>query len=102
MNFDTKQFALYLFDFDGLLADTERIHHAAYRAAAAAHDVDLNWSFAEYCLKAHFSEAGLADAIFEAFPNLKVRHCLTAFAVEVLNLFWSAARMGKVLRREKG
>lgn len=52
--------------------DTERTHYLAYKHAAAARGVDIDWSFEAYCLRAHFGEDGLNDHLYKSFPQLKV------------------------------
>jgi len=32
-----------LFDFDGVLADSEPVHHACWAEALAPHGIDLDW-----------------------------------------------------------
>lgn len=65
-----SDYQLFLFDFDGLLADTERLHYAAYKRMLAEHDVDFNWSFDRYCSMAHYHATALRDALYEEFPQL--------------------------------
>ncbi len=48
-------FQLFLFDFDGLLVDTEGLHYAAYVNIMAARGYRLDWSFAEYSQMAHLN-----------------------------------------------
>ncbi len=60
---------LFLFDFDGLLADTEALHFQAYRETCAEYGLDLNWSMPEYGKAAYFHATGLFDALHKAFPQ---------------------------------
>jgi HAD superfamily hydrolase (TIGR01509 family) len=40
-----------LFDFDGVLADTEPLHHAAWAQALAPHGLELDWpTYREHCV----------------------------------------------------
>ncbi len=40
-----------LFDFDGVLADTEPIHHACWAEALATHGIELDWpTYCENCV----------------------------------------------------
>jgi beta-phosphoglucomutase-like phosphatase (HAD superfamily) len=57
--------AVALFDFDGLLVDTERTHFAAYQEAMQALPTphQLDWTFAEYCQAAHWGEEVLEQAL---------------------------------------
>ena len=64
-------FQLFLFDFDGLLVNTEEIHYLAYKRMLAARGFQLNWNFEQYCQIAHYSAEGLQIKIYEAYPQLK-------------------------------
>jgi beta-phosphoglucomutase len=62
---------LILFDFDGLLVDTEKLHHQAYEEALLSFDTPLNLDFSFYINLAHAaSGTGLKDYIYKAFPDL--------------------------------
>lgn len=63
------EYDLFLFDFDGLLADTEALHFQAYREICAEYGLDLNWSMPEYGKAAYFHATGLFDALQKAFPK---------------------------------
>ncbi len=64
-------FQLFLFDFDGLLVDTERLHYAAYQRLCARHGATLPWSFELYCSYAHVSATQVRDQLMEEFPSLR-------------------------------
>lgn len=66
-----SQFNLFLFDFDGLLVNTEHLHFAAYVEMCRARGFDLKWSFNRFCKAAHFESNGLQQAIFDEFPDLQ-------------------------------
>ena len=56
-----SRFEAILFDFDGVLADTEPVHHACWAAALAEKGVSLSWSlYQEHCV-------GLSDRDLVAF-----------------------------------
>jgi HAD superfamily hydrolase (TIGR01509 family) len=59
---------IVLLDFDGLLVDTEPLHYAAYMQMAQERGVPLDWSFAEFCKKAHVREHGFFYALEEEYP----------------------------------
>lgn len=65
------KFNLFLFDFDGLLVNTEEIHFMAYKRMCAGRGFKLDWDFDRYCQIAHYSAEGLKIAIYEKFPMLK-------------------------------
>lgn len=62
---------LFLFDFDGLLVNTEALHHHAYIAMCKERGYDLDWDFEHYCQIAHFEAHGLQREICNKFPGLK-------------------------------
>jgi beta-phosphoglucomutase len=65
-----NQFDLFLFDFDGLLVNTEQLHFDAYIGMCRARGFILNWDFNRFCKAAHFESTGLRDAIYAEFPAL--------------------------------
>lgn len=65
-----EQFDLFLFDFDGLLVNTEQLHFDAYVNMCRARGYELNWDFTRFCKAAHLESTGLRDAIYAEFPSL--------------------------------
>lgn len=65
-------FQLFLFDFDGLLVDTERLHYQAYINALHRRGYELDWNFPYYCSLAHLNATAIREAIYEKFPDLDV------------------------------
>jgi HAD superfamily hydrolase (TIGR01509 family) len=65
------EFQLFLFDFDGLLVNTEEIHYLAYQRMFAGRGVHFDWKFDQYCRVAHYSADGLKNCIYEEYPILK-------------------------------
>jgi HAD superfamily hydrolase (TIGR01509 family) len=63
-------YQLFLFDFDGLLVNTEELHFQAYKQMCANRGFILNWDFPRYCTAAHYSHEGLRDQIYAEFPDL--------------------------------
>lgn len=59
-----EKFDLFLFDLDGLLVDTEKLHFEAYRALCKQHGHRLDWDFDHYVQIAHTSHDGLQKAIY--------------------------------------
>jgi beta-phosphoglucomutase len=65
-----RRFQLFLFDFDGLLVNTEHIHYQAYVNMLAARGCKLDWSFATFCSFAHLNGEALREALYAALPDL--------------------------------
>jgi HAD superfamily hydrolase (TIGR01509 family) len=63
-------FDFFLFDFDGLLVDTERLHYTAYQKMLEAQGFELKWDFDFYCSLAHFDDQAVKKALFALFPAL--------------------------------
>ena len=66
-----RQFQLFLFDFDGLLVNTEHLHYQAYINMMAGRGYKLTWSFAKYCEMAHLNSTALRDGLYAEFPDLE-------------------------------
>lgn len=64
-------YQLFLFDFDGLLVNTEEIHYRAYRQMMAGNGLELGWDFDRYCQIAHYEHDGIKKQIFTDYPSLK-------------------------------
>lgn len=58
-----NQFDLFLFDFDGLLVDTEKFHYEAYCILCHTQGVELDWDFEQFCNIAHSSATAIRDAL---------------------------------------
>ena len=65
-----SHYQLFLFDFDGLLVNTERMHHQAYINMCAKRGFQLNWDFTRYSAAAHHHSSDLRDQIYAEFPQL--------------------------------
>ncbi len=66
------EFQLFLFDFDGLLVNTEIIQFQAYKEMCRRRGYDLPWSFVNYCSYAHSPNVhALSYAIWDLFPKLQ-------------------------------
>lgn len=66
-------YQLFLFDFDGLLVDTERVHYQAYINMCAQRGFDLKWDFPRYSQAAHYQSTDLRDQIYAEFPALQLQ-----------------------------
>jgi len=68
-----ENFSLFLFDFDGLLVNSEHLHFTAYLEMCRRRGYVLSWDFYKFCLVAHYSSTGLRDTIYKEIPELKSR-----------------------------
>ncbi len=59
-----------MFDFDGLLVNTEEIHYQAYKNMCKARGYELRWSFPYYCNVAHRSAENIRINIYQDLPGL--------------------------------
>ena len=66
-----RYFDLFLFDFDGLLVNTEHIHYQAYVNMLARRGYKLNLSFANFFELAHFSSDAWKEALYSEIPHLE-------------------------------
>lgn len=64
-------FQLFLFDFDGLLVNTEHLHYQAYVNMLARRGHRLDWSFGRFCEVAHLNAEALKEALYTQFPDLE-------------------------------
>jgi beta-phosphoglucomutase len=65
-----QKYDLFLFDFDGLLVNTEDLHFAAYREMCQRRGCNLDWTLSKYFEVAHFSATGLKEQLYKKFPEL--------------------------------
>jgi HAD superfamily hydrolase (TIGR01509 family) len=63
-------YSLFLFDFDGLLVDTERLHLQAYQELCRFYKLHLAWSYEEFCQRAHRSSEYLRERLFAEVKGL--------------------------------
>ena len=66
-----KKYQLFLFDFDGLLVDTETLHFDAYHLMCRNRGFVLPWDFEQFASIAHHSSTGLKEKIYEDIPALQ-------------------------------
>lgn len=65
-------FDFFLFDFDGLLVDTEKLHYLAYQKMAQEHDLHLDWSFDKFLQIAHSTDdKAIQNQLYQSLPTLK-------------------------------
>ncbi len=70
MKLKTEDYQLFLFDLDGLLIDTDSLHHQAYVDFLKKRKYNLPWSFQEYLSIARSSSSALKEQIYNLFPDL--------------------------------
>lgn len=66
-------YQLFLFDFDGLLVNTEELHYQAYIRMCAQRGFRLTWDFVRYSAAAHHEATGLREQIYAEFPALQAQ-----------------------------
>lgn len=66
-----QNYSAILFDFDGLLVNSEHLHFAAYLEMCKRRGYTLSWDFYKFCLVAHYSSTGLRDTVYQELPELK-------------------------------
>lgn len=64
------KFNLFLFDFDGLLVNSEELHFLAYQEMCRDRGYVLTWDLPRFFKAAHFKATGLKEAIYAEFPRL--------------------------------
>lgn len=67
----TKNYQLFLFDFDGLLVNTEALHLESYQRMCLERGHVLDLDLATYNRVAQFDATGPSKAIYAKFPELK-------------------------------
>ena len=92
-----EEYQLFLFDFDGLLVNTEDLHYRAYKEMCANRGFNLDWSFERYCQAAHYGARDVEKQIYERFPALKEKepHWPTLYA-EKKQAYLNLLRKGQV------
>jgi HAD superfamily hydrolase (TIGR01509 family) len=68
-----ERFDLFLFDFDGILVDTEPLHYAAFAQLLARRNIDWDWDFEGFCRESHGQKDGIKHALYKKFPILLER-----------------------------
>lgn len=65
-----EDFQLFLFDFDGLLVNTEHLHYQAYVNVLAKRGYPLKLTFANFFQLAHFNSTAWREALYAEIPEL--------------------------------
>lgn len=66
-----SSYALWLFDLDGLLVETEQLHLEAYRRLCRDRGFELPWNLEDFMQVAHRSSSAIKEEIFTLFPALR-------------------------------
>ncbi len=64
-------YSLFLFDFDGLLVNTEELQFKAYQLMCAEYDLVMPWDFSTYCQFTHQSTEVFRTELFRSLPTLE-------------------------------
>ena len=67
---ENVQNTIYLFDFDGLLVDTEKFHYIAYQELCRRRGGELHWEFSRFCKEAHGKAGGVWEGIARECPQV--------------------------------
>lgn len=65
-----QNYQLFLFDFDGILVNTEEIHYLAYKKMCQERGFSLDWDWPTYIRHAMFSSTGIKEGIYREIPAL--------------------------------
>jgi HAD superfamily hydrolase (TIGR01509 family) len=65
-----RKFSLFLFDFDGLLVDTEQTHYQAYMDTLKKRGNPVDWDFNQFCSLAHLSGPAIRRGIVSQWPAI--------------------------------
>ena len=68
-----NDYQLFLFDFDGLLVNTEEIQYLAYKRMCSKRGFEFPFNFQEYCHLAHYESDAFRERLFHHLPELKVQ-----------------------------
>lgn len=79
-----EQFQFFLFDFDGVLVDTEPLHYEAYRQVFLDRGIPWPFDFEQYCTAALAASQGLKKALLTQLPDLD----WDAVSVEKKHNYW--------------
>ncbi len=89
-------FDVFLFDFDGLLVDTEPVHYRAYLETAERFNHPFPWSFQEFLSFAHISSKAIQSAFFSSKSPLWQRLDWQEFYNEKKRRYYQLLEMATV------
>jgi len=93
-----NKFKLFLFDFDGLLVNTEELHFQAYKIMCSNRGFNLDWTFERYCQSAHYSADILGRELYQKFPELhKKEPSWDVLYLEKKNIIVDLLKQGKAV-----
>jgi beta-phosphoglucomutase len=64
-------YQLFLFDFDGILVNTEELHYKAYIKICADRGFNLKWDKLTYLGHAMYTATGVKEGVYREFPELQ-------------------------------
>ena len=92
-----KKYQLFLFDFDGLLVNTEELHYKAYQKMCRQRGFKLDWDWSTYCKAAMFSSTGIKEAIYAEFSDLeRFEPCWDILYLEKKQAYYELLKAGAV------
>jgi HAD superfamily hydrolase (TIGR01509 family) len=65
-----EKFDLFLFDFDGLLVNSEELHFKAYKEMCHRRGFALSWDINQFFKAAHLSAVGIKEGLKVLFPKM--------------------------------
>ncbi len=66
-----EHYQLFLFDFDGVLVNTEELHYRAYLKMCTARGFSLKWDQRKYMGYALYSATAIKENVYREFPELQ-------------------------------
>ncbi|MFY7842698.1 MAG: HAD family hydrolase [Rhabdochlamydiaceae bacterium] len=76
-----------MFDFDGLLVNTEDLHRRAYIILCQRRGYNLQWSLDDFYSIAHSSSEGIKNEILRLFPSICDQEDWASLYVQKLNIY---------------
>jgi beta-phosphoglucomutase len=105
------KFQFFLFDFDGLLVDTDYLHYQSYIDTIKSLGHDFDWSYARYCEVSHLDDSALLEELYGRLPQLdpdwnrvynkKNQLFLELLEKNTVKLMPGVARLLKTLEKEQ-
>lgn len=98
-----QDYQLFLFDFDGLLVNTEELHYSAYKKMLEEQGIAFDWSFEKYCKSAHYGSELFREEVLRQYPKLKQVPWEELYGrkQELMQLFFKSGRVQLMPGAEK-